>query len=360
MLPGFFRRRAGPAPGSWSIVTTLRGAPATVVPFIAHHLATDAAGIQVYLDDDDPVLIALLAPLPRVSVTVCDDAYWAAAPRRGRPAMIVPRQLANIRHARRRTRTEWLVHIDMDEFLVPDGPGAAPLSAELAALPAGIDWARIRNLERIQSRDRPQRTVFDGFFREQAPTPEIEAEIYGRDRRFFNHGFSGYIRGKIALRVGSALGMGLHNGTFPGQSGPNLPESALPPFRVIEGTRLLHFDGWTALHWTAKLIRHLDHVRAGTGHGGRRQQFEFIRRVTDPARRLGLFDRLQRVTPEREAALRAHGLLRTFDFDPRPAIEAVFPGGGWSFDAADFDAALLRADPDFYARHGLAAAAGAG
>jgi hypothetical protein len=131
------------------------------------------------------------------------------------------------------------------------------------------------------------------------------------------------------------------------------PKTEPPPFKWINNTRLLHFDGWTALHWTAKLLHRVN--RAAKNNVGRQNQLDFMRDAADAATRRSLFTRLQQVSPETERLMRQHGLIRDFDFDPLPAIRARFPAGDFSFRVADFDAALESADPEFFRLHGLSA-----
>lgn len=319
-------------PGSWALVATVKGESEVILPFVAHHLQSDCEAIHLYLDGPDPRLAALLAPLDRVRVTICDAAWWAAFG--GRPDGLVRRQMTNCGAARRATRSEWLIHIDSDEFLIgADGGPPAP-RPELAALePGRTDWARIPHLERVLRQGQVQTGLYDGLFRDQVRDPALARRIYGGDLPFLNRGFSGHVRGKTALRVRSALMPALHHATRPGQTGRTIPDAELPPFAVLTGTRMLHFDGWTARHWTAKLLgRH-----SWGNHRPRLRQTAYLAEAATEAERLALFERLQCVGPERERALREAGLMHDIGFDPGPALAAAFPGLDLSLSAADFD-----------------------
>lgn len=337
LVPRFrlpFRPRR--APGSWALVATVKGEPEAVLPFVAHHLQGGCEEIHLHLDGPDPRLAALLAPLARVRVTTCDDAYWAELG--GRPGTVSQRQIANLAVMRRQLRSEWLIHIDSDEFLIAaDGGPAAPgpeLAAELARLePGRIDWARIPHCERVLRQGQPQIGLCDGLFRDQVRDPALARRIYGQDLAFLNRGFSGHVRGKIALRVRAPLLAAVHQAAWPDQPfRRTIPDAELPPFAVLSSTRMLHFDGWTARHWVSKL-----QARASGGHPGRVRQVAHMREAATEAERLALFERLQCIGPEREQALRAAGLLHDIGFDPAPAIAAVFPGLDLSLSAAEFD-----------------------
>lgn len=339
---------------TWSIVSTMRGTAQEIAPFVAHHLQTDALVLHIYLDEANPEVEAMLAPLaPRVRLTVCTAAYWQATRYRERPASIIRRQIHNGDHARRKTRADWLVHIDSDEFLQQETGDAHPsLSTELSAVPRGIDWARIRHRERVFLRGTERLSVFDGMFRSRITDPAILTECYGADSSFLVEGFSGYTRGKTAIRVKSPVHMRLHVGAYKGQGGES-PEHTLPPFMVLQGTSLLHFDGWTPLQWTAKLLRRVETNRIDSGHRGRRRQLHFMHDNKDLKKRLGLFERIQTLPADKADWLAGQGLLHRTPFDPCPALAAVFPGHHFAFGINAYDGILRQSDPDFFRRYDL-------
>lgn len=111
---------------SWGIVTTVKAPEDKILAFVAHHLSIGADHLALYFDDPDTAIPSVLAAHPKVSVTPCDDAHWASAGK-SRPEQHQSRQTRNARHASRRARTEWLVHIDIDEFIHTPRPLAAIL-----------------------------------------------------------------------------------------------------------------------------------------------------------------------------------------------------------------------------------------
>jgi hypothetical protein len=338
---------------TWSIACTMLGAPETVAPFVAHHLSLPVRAVHVFLDRLDADVAALFAQAgPRLQVTVCDDPWWARR-RGGRPDKIFLRQYWNTEQARRVSDADWMVHIDSDEFLVPAHDGAPPLAESLGRVPAEIGWARIPNLERVFLAGAARTTVFDGAFRRQIIDEALEKRLYGPDTPFLKNGFSAYVRGKFAIRTKSPLEVRQHEAAFPGTQGRNAPDQ-IPPFQVLSDQALLHIDGWTALHWTAKLIRRVEAGRAESGHRGRKAQIAYMQQAQDADTRRALFDRLQRLGPRRAAAMRDAGFLRETPFDPRPAIDTIFPGHAMSFAPDAFDARMVAADPAFFARNGLA------
>jgi hypothetical protein len=332
----------------------MRGTPEMVGAFVAHHLQTDALNIHVYLDEANPEVEAMLAPLaPRVITTVCDAAYWAGTRHVARPGLIISRQVFNAEHARTRSVAGWLVHIDSDEFLQETGhEGAASLSAELAAIPGRVHWARLSHLERVFERDTQPVSIFDGVFRRRIDDAEVSDAIYGTGSSFLRSGFSGPFVGKIAIRVDSPIRMRLHSASWPGQRGI-VGDRKRPPFVVLAGTQILHFDGWTPLQWIAKLLRRIDDDRLDSGHSGRQAQLHFMNDAKSVAERLSLFETIQTLPRDKIDRLLKAGLMVDRPFDPTPAIKEVFPDRQFSFSIADFDAGLRRNDPDFFIRHGL-------
>ena len=340
---------------SWSVVVTLKGPPEMAVPFVAHHLDSAAVRVHVYLDAPDPALEALLAAHPRCMVKVCDAAYWHdKRPHKGRPDVIVARQITNAEDARALSEADWIVHLDSDEFLYE----AVPLADELAAVPADIDWLRLQNVERVFAPNASPETIFDGVYRSPLKGPRQVSRIWGEDGRFLRDGFSAYVVGKIAIRRHSPLRMRLHTarwpeGDAPPGTGDGKGKGNLPPFRLAEGVKVRHLNGWTPLQWISKLMLLVDTGRTDNGHDGRQAQIAYVRETPDPGLRAGLYDRIHRLDAGRARALRKAEALHDMPLDPRPAIARHFPQSAFSYRVADFDALQRAGDPDFYLRHGI-------
>lgn len=325
-----------PAPGSYSIVSTMLEDPAIVAAFVAHHLQMDADRIFIFLDAARPEVEAILAPLPRVRTTVCDDAYWKASRFGHRPDHVVRRQLANAEQAGDWARSQWLVHIDSDEFLQQSGS----LGRELGDLPPAVNLVRIRNLERVLTTGLNPTTIFQGVFRDQITAGKADEErVYGPAARYLRNGLTGYVRGKTATRIGSGVPMKLHPplGTDPDDSA----------IHVASSTCLYHFDGFTALHWLAKLCRRIDNNMTG-GHKGRAAQMAFIKSASSRAERFALFRQLMVLDPSVQQNLAALGLLLDQAFDPLPAMKAVFPDRTFDLSAEKFDSRLVAANRPWY------------
>jgi hypothetical protein len=112
---------------SWGVVATMKAPEEKVLAFVAHHLALGADHLWLFFDDPSQPIPDLLARHPRVTVTPCDEGHWLRACNR-RPPQHQNRQTQNARLTYRElVTTEWIVHIDVDEFLLTPRPIAAIL-----------------------------------------------------------------------------------------------------------------------------------------------------------------------------------------------------------------------------------------
>ncbi len=351
----FWKRR--PVTARWSIISTMHGVPEAVLPCIAHHLNSDAERIHIYLDDHFPEIEAALATNSRCVVTVCDDAYWASRPA-GRPLGVARRQIANLAHAREHSDSDWLVHIDSDEFLVATDPTAPlALGAELARVPREHDWVRILPMERVLPPTPEPQTIFDGVFRSPTNDAALIAAAYGEVAKFLFCGMSGHVRGKVGFRSTTRLRVRLHDVIFPLPPGVEAPifvkPSELPNFLVLLNTRLLHFESWTPLQWASKLLRFAERSNFDGHHPGRQASIRFMADHPESNDRLGLFERVQRLTPEALALLAKAGLLRQVPFDPSALTRETFPSVAMDFRLLAFEARLRASNPDYRRRNGL-------
>ncbi len=280
----------------------------------------------------------MLAKLPGCEVMVCDGAYWAASKKGARPVMHTARQIYNARQVYARTDSDWLLHCDADEF-VRDG---AALVTALAEAPAAAMYLRLLVAERAYPEGHLGETIFSGAFRHELPDyPRNGARVYGEMQEFFHFGLTGHKAGKALVRTGTGMKMALH------------APFGKPPHRVIQTTRLLHFDGLTRLHFTLKLLRraHEPVGQANDRHGeARSTQFLSLREaVGDAALREALVSALKNLEPGQMAQLRRLGCLDEAEFDPRPVLAAA--GLAPDLSLAAFDASLRQRYAGFLAEH---------
>lgn len=107
---------------SWSVVATVKAPEEKVLAFAAYHLSLGADHLWLYFDEPETPIPAVLANHPQVTVTLCDEAHWIRVIRK-RPPQHQNRQTHNARFTyREKVTTDWIVHIDVDEFLLPSRP----------------------------------------------------------------------------------------------------------------------------------------------------------------------------------------------------------------------------------------------
>jgi Glycosyl transferase family 2 len=117
---------------TWSLVATVKATEEKILAFAAYHLSLGVDHIWLFFDDPAQPIPAPLAEHPRVTITLCDDDHWMHACKR-RPPQHQNRQTQNARLTYRELVTsDWLVHIDVDEFLLTPRPIAAILDETAA------------------------------------------------------------------------------------------------------------------------------------------------------------------------------------------------------------------------------------
>ena len=137
-------------------------------------------------------------------VTQCDDAYWSARSAEGRPADHRDRQIRNAQDAIAVSDSNWLAHLDADEFLEADDP----VGVTLGQLPDDILSAHMTNVERVFVFGRAPAAIFDGMSRRQLRSRPALARLganvlsglfwYGRSGAFMTRGMIGYVGGRVS------------------------------------------------------------------------------------------------------------------------------------------------------------------
>lgn len=322
----------------WGVVLTANEPEALVAVNVQWHLATGAAAVFVLLDDPEDAAARTLAAIPKCHVQLCDDAYWAARrPHKGRPSSQMRRQTINANFAQTRCGLDWLFHIDADEFLWQD----TALSAELAAHEDPLTELNLPVLERVFPNG-PQQGLFDGPFRATSELEGAEAEAaFGPFASMMKRGQYSHGAGKSGVRVGAGLRLGVHNATRTGSEGRQRRAAKA----VSRTTRLLHFDGLTALHWVMKALRYKQtppEVQARILQPHRAAQVAWmLENCTSVSDTQAAHRALFAMTPDRRERLDRFDLVRDIPFDPAGILGSNAPT--LAVDA--FDADVLRRNP---------------
>nr|WP_093010520.1 glycosyltransferase family 2 protein [Roseivivax halotolerans] len=224
----------------WGIVATIKAPLPRILDFAAWHLDLGAERLFLYLDDGDSEAARVLNAHPQINVTETGPAYWKN--KGGRPDMHQNRQCRNARHAYNRAGTlDWIAHIDVDEFLLPEGS----VSAALASLPKDALCARMRPAEALaRESDTPARDSmrhFKAFHVDQTARQDAAQRIFGDASRHLSGGFLSHVAGKLFIRTGhKGLQIRIHNIRLGDVQNPG--EVALPDIPLGH----FHAESWEA------------------------------------------------------------------------------------------------------------------
>ncbi|MEM6758390.1 MAG: glycosyltransferase family 2 protein [Pseudomonadota bacterium] len=178
----------------WGLSATLLADPEDILRFAAYHAALGAHRLYLYLDDPGSAAYDRLKAHPTVRVTRCDAAHWDTLAGR-RPAKHQVRQCLNATHAyTRRAEVDWMIHIDVDEFLVPQATTIADALAQ-----AKGDAVRARPMELLADGDG---TAFKAFIPPGPQRQQIVRALYPTYGHALRGGFLSHVAGKVFVRTG--------------------------------------------------------------------------------------------------------------------------------------------------------------
>ncbi len=328
---------------SWAVVATVDEPPALVQAFVAWYLSLGASEVFLYFDrPDDP---AAAMQVPDVTVTRCDAGHWVRLGKR-RPDKHEIRQLRNATDAYGRMQSDWLLHVDADEFLWVRQPVATCLDS---AYP-WTDCIVVPVAERVYVEDAPVSSVFSGAFRRPFKGKAEEGVAqFGPDYDLSLRGLTGHAIGKSFTRAGRDLDVSIHR--------PKPKKNAqLADVETAPGVdmELLHFDGLTPLHWVCKLLRRAD---AFANHNGmvpsshRQRQIDAV--LGDPRAAFALYDRLKVFDKGRRDGLMQLGLWVDVGFDPTVTFSRTGPEHYIDLSPAAIDTWLWSRSQTLLSHHGI-------
>jgi hypothetical protein len=227
---------------TWSVVATVKAPEDKVLAFVAHHLSLGAAQVFLYFDDPDDPALASLSAFRRVTATPCTETYWSE--RGGRSDRHQNRQSRNARDAYGWCSTDWLCHIDVDEFI----HAVRPVADILADIPSETVVAKLEPFEAMHDPLLPDDIYTSREFRgairhEHWP---LRRDALGPFREFNRDGLLSHSNGKVIFRTGvRGLSPRLHSVFLHG--------TRLNPPEWHPELKLLHFHAQDRQAWRAAL-----------------------------------------------------------------------------------------------------------
>jgi len=303
---------------SWGLVTTALAPAEDILRYAAYHLDAGAHRVHIYLDDENEAAYSALKAHPKCRVTTCDAAWWAKMAAK-RPKKHQVRQSVNATHTyRRKADVDWLIHMDVDEFLVTEGRIDHILDQQ------NTDVVRVRPMEALSG----ETAAFKGFIPSGPQRAKIVNDIYPTFGRHLKGGFLSHLAGKVFVRTGlPKTRLQIHN-AFRNDAeikGVDLPQDILA---------LAHCHAKTWKAWRASYRFRLKQgsYRAGLGPNKSRDKgglslnelFAQMEQHGGEARLRVFFEEVCADSDALRGRLDAHGLLRHADLNTDAALSRHF------------------------------------
>ena len=305
---------------TWGLVATILAPTPDILRFAAYHLEQGAHRVYIYLDAELPDAFDILKAHPKIRVRTCDRAHWRRLGGK-RPDKHQARQTMNATHAyNRRKEVDWLIHMDADEFLVPQ----APISQVLENVAPDITSARVRPMELLGG----SHNLFKGFIPANGKRQALVQEIYPTFGTHLKGGFLSHVAGKLFVRTGlSDITVKIHNTLQRDEILPNAPD--------LTQIDLAHCHAKSWEDWRATYVYRRDKgsYRAELKPATRPEQggmtlhelFRWIEQDQGEPGLLAFYDEVIGDSPQMRARLTAHDLLKQADLDLETALLHHFP-----------------------------------
>lgn len=295
---------------SWSIVATVKAPEEKILAFTAHHLAIGCDHIWLYFDDPDAPVPPALANHAKVTVTLCGDAYWQASNKR--PPTHQNRQARNARNTYPQVTTDWLAHIDVDEFI----HAPRPLADVLNDVPAETIAVKLEPFEAMHDPMLPDDIFtareFRGALRHEHWPRRRKA--LGDYRKVIRDGMLSHTVGKVICRAGIPR-------LFPRLHAVMLDGSFVPIPDWHPELKLLHFHAQDRKAWLEVLPFRL----TKGAYQFRPELQEFLNAAT-PEEIDKFYRRTQILSLETAAELAAVGRVLIVDLGLRQKVNALLAG----------------------------------
>lgn len=305
---------------TWGLSATILAPAPDILRFAAHHIELGAKRLYLYLDDDNLAAFNALKPHPKVRVQMCDAQHWSRLGR-DRPAKHQVRQTRNATHAYgRKPEVDWLIHMDVDEFLVPN----TSVSGALSTLGPDTTSARVRPMELLGDSD----DAYKAFIPPSRLRRQIVDALYPSFGTHLKGGFLSHVAGKLFVRTGVPdVSVRIHN-AFQG-------DTMLPDATELADIVLAHRHATSWSHWRATYAYRLDkgsyraELKPATGpENGGLTLHDLFQKLYAKDGEDGLrafYDEVIGDSADLRARLDAQGVLRIVPLDLEKSVSKHFP-----------------------------------
>lgn len=240
---------------TWSLVTTVKAPDELVERFIHHYISLGVTKMYIFLDSPIDQNIHNKLNDDRVVFFLCDDKFWKEREhfhplryKKGeRSDYVEYRQYHNLLHASSICRTEWLLHVDIDELLFPMNS----IEEELSYIPINVFSVLIRPLEAVYLNKEPESladTLDTRYFKSRRKVDyNFWNGIYPDVGMKNKSGFFGHVTGKSFIRTSENI--------F--RPSCHLPVPMNETFShgfVLNSMFILHFEAMTRPLFVQKMI----------------------------------------------------------------------------------------------------------
>lgn len=301
-------------------MSTIKASVREIAEFSAYHLDLGASRLIIYLDDNNTDALEQLGDHPALTLIPAGPGHRIGA---HRPVKRQVRQCTNATQAycHEAQGLDWLCHIDVDEFILPD----QDLAQQLKAMPETALCTRMLPAKALgrDNTDDGAVTWFKKLTPERARRDAQSETIYPTFGSSLNTGFLSHIEGKVFVRTGlRKTDFRIHNVLIDGQQNPG---------QVLFGGVLLHIHAPDYKTWrnTFDYRHEKGAYRPDIGRKrGRTTMHDLLALVKDDAGEEGLrafYEEVCLATPRLRRALSDHGLLLEHRLDLAAKCRKHFP-----------------------------------
>ncbi len=225
-----------------AIISTVKAPLDQLVMFVNYHINLGVDEIILYFDDPEDPCLNVLSRHPNVTAIACSSFYWQENGGT-RPTALEEIQILNLNNGAelaKSMRCKWIIHIDSDEILNPNG------KLNEILMSSNADVLRFRVMEAVAEKSRYDHIFEPTLFKINANPKRVKlARLLG----CFNAIYDGeYFRGHLASKTATRLDADVRQH---GIHGPSGFDKTLIRKRTKD-IALLHFDCIGMVDWAAK------------------------------------------------------------------------------------------------------------